>query len=92
LLRCEIRPFVLFNTRSTAMPAAVRAGQFGTSPFWPAMGAASAATSSSTTVGASAKLAAMGMPKYDDLSVEDMRAIFMYVRHGARQAALSVSK
>jgi hypothetical protein len=25
----------------------------------------------------------MGMPKYDDLSVEDMRAIFMYVRHGA---------
>jgi len=74
------------------MPAAVRADQFGTSPFWPAMGAASAATSSSTTVGASAKLAAMGMPKYDDLSVEDMRAIFMYVRHGARQAALSVSK
>jgi quinohemoprotein ethanol dehydrogenase len=38
------------------------------------------------------KLAAMGMPKYDDLSVEDMRAIFMYVRHGARQAALSVRK
>src|SRR5882762_8347930 len=29
----------------------------------------------------------LAVPKYDDLSVEDMRAIFMYVRHGARQAA-----
>jgi len=54
------------------------------------MEAASAATSSSTTVGASAKLAAMGMPKYDDLSVEDMRAILYDT--GVRQAALSVSK
>ena len=32
-------------------------------------------------------LAGAGMPKYDDLSDTDLRAIFMYIREGARAAA-----
>jgi len=42
-------------------------------------------------VGASAKLAAMGMPKYDDLSVEDMRAI-LYATARARPLSPSASR
>jgi hypothetical protein len=33
------------------------------------------------------QLAAAGMPKYDDLSDEDLRALFMYIRQRAREAA-----
>ena len=33
------------------------------------------------------QLAAVGMPKYDDLSDEDLRALFMYIRQRAREAA-----
>jgi quinohemoprotein ethanol dehydrogenase len=38
------------------------------------------------------QLAAGGMPKYDDLSDEDMHAIFTYIRQRARAAAGFVSK
>ena len=31
--------------------------------------------------------AALGMPKFDDLSDEDLRAIYMYIRHRAREAS-----
>jgi quinohemoprotein ethanol dehydrogenase len=35
------------------------------------------------------RLAAAGMPMYDDLSDEDMHAIFIYIRQRAREAAHS---
>lgn len=35
------------------------------------------------------ELAAAGMPKYDELSDEDIRGIFMYIRERAREAAAS---
>ncbi len=35
----------------------------------------------------SGALASAGMPKYDELSDKDLKAIFMYIRHGARAAS-----
>ena len=38
------------------------------------------------------RLAAAGMPMYDDLSDEDMHAIFTYIRQRAREAAHPLAK